>query len=483
MMPHLDGFGLLRSIRDDSTLASTPVILLSARAGEESRVEGLEADADDYLIKPFAARELMARVAAHVKMANLRRETAEREERLRSEAELEREKLRASEERLAETNRLYGELLRVDAELQLQVDLLQQLPVSAWTVKPDGTPDFVNRVWLEFAGQTLDFIRSHPEAWMTAVHPEDREMAARTFWKGVRSGQGFAFETRSLRAKDGVYRRHLQQAVVLRDAEGKVLRFVGTTTDIDDLKRTEEALRQAEAGLAHANRVATMGQLTASIAHEVNRPIAALLMNAETAVRLLARQPPDFEKIWQSIHRVIDDGKRAADIVHRIRDFSKKAPVRREGLEINEAILEIVGLAHVPMSDNGVLAKMQLAERLPHIFGDKVALQQVILNLIMNAIEAMSDDREGSRELLISTSAAESDGVLIAVSDTGPGLPQANAERVFEAFYTTKASGLGMGLSICRSIVEAHGGRLWATPNEPHGTVFSLTLPIQAAAE
>ena len=155
MMPHLDGFGLLRAIRDDSAVAGTPVILVSARAGEESRVEGLEADADDYLIKPFAARELLARVAAHVKMANLRRETAEREERMRSEAELEREKLRASEEQLAETSRLYGELQRADAELQLQVELLQQLPVSAWTLKPDGTPDFVNQVWLEFSGQTL----------------------------------------------------------------------------------------------------------------------------------------------------------------------------------------------------------------------------------------------------------------------------------------------------------------------------------------
>ena len=191
MMPHLDGFGLLRAIREDSAVAGTPVILVSARAGEESRVEGLEADADDYLIKPFAARELLARVAAHVKMASLRRETAEREERMRSEAELEREKLRASEERLAETSRLYRELQRADAELQLQVGLLQQLPVSAWTLKPDGTPDFVNQVWLEFAGQTLDFVRSHPEAWMTAVHPEDREMAAKSFWEGVRSGTGF----------------------------------------------------------------------------------------------------------------------------------------------------------------------------------------------------------------------------------------------------------------------------------------------------
>ena len=147
-----------------------------------------------------------------------------------------------------ENSRLYGELLRAGAELQLQVELLQQLPVSAWTLKPDGTPDFVNWVWLEFAGQTLDFVRSHPEAWMTAVHPEDREFAAKSFWKGVQSGQGFAFEIRSLRAQDGIYRRHLQQAVVLRDAEGKVLKFVGTTTDIDDQKRAEEALRQAAGG-------------------------------------------------------------------------------------------------------------------------------------------------------------------------------------------------------------------------------------------
>jgi PAS domain S-box-containing protein len=249
MMPQLDGFGLLRAIREDSALAATPVILVSARAGEESRVEGLEADADDYLIKPFAARELLARVAAHVKMANLRRETAEREERLRSEAEFEREKLRASEEQLAETSRLYDELRRADAELRLQVELLQQLPVSAWTLKPDGTPDFVNQVWLDYSGQALDFVRSNPEAWMTAVHPEDREAASKAFWDGVRSGQDFAVETRSLRAHDGTYRWHLQQAVVLRDADGKVLKFVGTTTDIDDQKRAQEALGESETNL------------------------------------------------------------------------------------------------------------------------------------------------------------------------------------------------------------------------------------------
>jgi PAS domain S-box-containing protein len=236
--------------------------------------------------------------------------------------------------------------------------------------------------------------------------------------------------------------------------------------------------KRAEAELAHANRVATMGQLATSIAHEVNQPIAATLTNADTAMRWLARQPPDLEKSKQAIDRVIKDGKRAADIIKRIRDFSKKAPTRKEGLEINEAILDIMTLTRAAMSDNSVLVTMQLSAGLPHIFGDRVQLQQVILNLIMNAIEAMSEVREGPRELLISTSAVESDGVLVAVSDTGPGLPQANAERIFEAFYTTKSGGLGMGLSICRSIVEAHSGRLWAKPNERRGAVFSMMLPL-----
>jgi signal transduction histidine kinase len=177
------------------------------------------------------------------------------------------------------------------------------------------------------------------------------------------------------------------------------------------------------------------------------------------------------------IDRIISDGKRAADIVGRIRDYSKKAPLRNEELGLNEAILEMIGLTRAAMSDHGVSQKMQLSDGLPRLSGDRVQLQQVILNLIMNAIEAMSEVAEGSRELLIKTSEVES-GVLVAVSDSGPGLPLGDPERIFEAFYTTKASGLGMGLSICRSIVEGHGGRLWATPNLPRGAVFRMMLPI-----
>ena len=236
--------------------------------------------------------------------------------------------------------------------------------------------------------------------------------------------------------------------------------------------------KRAEAELAHANRIATMGQLSASIAHEVNQPIAAALLNAGNAARWLARQPPNLEKTKQSIDRIISDGKRAADIVSRIRDFSKNAPAQKEDLEINETILDIMRLTRAAISEHSVLVTLRLSEGLPRILGDRVQLQQVILNLIMNAIEAMSEVREGTRELLISTSEVESSSVLVAVSDTGPGLPPASLARIFEAFYTTKPSGLGMGLSICRSIVDAHSGRLWTTPNEPHGAVFCMMLPI-----
>ena len=223
---------------------------------------------------------------------------------------------------------------------------------------------------------------------------------------------------------------------------------------------------------AHTNRIATMGQFAASIAHEVNQPIGATLMNAETALRWLAASPPKLESARQCLDRIITDSKRGGDIISRIRDLAKKTPAEREDLGINEIALEVIGLTRSEMSDRGVLVRTRLTEGLPRILSDRVQLQQVILNLIMNALEAMDEVAEGSRELLISTGNAEAGGVLLTVTDTGPGLSPTSPARIFEAFYTTKPSGLGMGLSICRSIVETHGGRLWATPNQPRGAVF-----------
>jgi PAS domain S-box-containing protein len=477
MMPHLDGSGLLRAIRDDAALAGTPVILLSARAGEESRVEGLEADADDYLIKPFAARELLARVATHVKMANLRRETAEREERLRSEAELEREKLRTSEERLAETSRLYRELQRAEAELQIQVGLLQLLPVSAWTLKPDGTPDFVNRVWLEFSGQTLDFVRSHPEAWMTAIHPEDREIAAKKFWEGVHTGQDFATETRSLRAEDGTYRWLLNQAVVLRDAEGKVLKFVGTTTDIDDQKRAEEELRNAQSELGRVTRVMMMGQLTASIAHEINQPLSGILTNLSTCQRMLSATPPNVEGALETARRAIRDINRASDVIKRLRALFSRGVTTSEPVDLNEVAEEVVALLMDELQRNQVVVRSEFAKDLPLVMGDRVQLQQVVLNLLRNGSDAMISVDDRPRHLIIKTERGDGQGVRLSVKDVGVGFePQAEG-KLFEGFYTTKKDGMGIGLSISKSIIESHHGRLWAERNEGGGATFSFSIP------
>jgi len=268
----------------------------------------------------------------------------------------------------------------------------------------------------------------------------------------------------------------------LFDAGGNFLGYRGTAADVTAevrAEQAEQALRKAQLALAHANRVETMGQFAASIAHEVNQPIGAAVLDAETAQRWLARQPPDLERVAQAMDRILKDTRRAADIITRIRAMVKKTPERKDDLKINETISEVIELARSEISKNGVELRTRLAEALPMIHADRVQLQQVMLNLIMNAVEAMSQLREDRRELLIN-SQSETDCVLVAVRDSGPGLPEAALEQAFDAFYTTKSGGLGMGLSICRSIVEAHGGRLWATANAPKGAIFQFTIPVIA---
>ena len=367
------------------------------------------------------------------------------------------------------------------SDLQLQAGLLQRLPVSAWTLKPDGTPDFVNQVWLDYSGQTLDFVRSHPEAWMTAVHPEDREAASRAFWDGVLSGQDFAIETRSLRAQDGSYRWHLQQAVVLRDAEGKVLRFIGTTTDIDEQKRAEDALRQTQADLARINRVATMGELTASLAHEITQPITGAIANARACLRWLDRDEPDLDEACSAVTNIVRDGQRAAQIIARLRTQFEKGALNQEVVEVSEIVRETVGLLHGEAARYDISVRTELAAGLPQIVGDRVQLQQVAMNLIVNGIEAMKDV-DGIQEMVIRSRRAENGQILVSISDTGMGVAPQLAEQIFDPFFTTKSHGTGMGLRISRSIVESHGGRLWVTGAPGQGAVFQFSLPVTVAA-
>jgi C4-dicarboxylate-specific signal transduction histidine kinase len=246
----------------------------------------------------------------------------------------------------------------------------------------------------------------------------------------------------------------------------------------NQLMLASEALREAQTELAHVNRVTTMGELSASIAHEVMQPITAAVINAHAALRWLDTQPPDLEEIRQALGRVVKEGNRATDVIGRIRALIKKAPPRKDGLEINEAILEVIALTRGEVVKNGVSVQTQLAEGLPLIQGDRVQLQQVVLNLIINAVQAMSGVSEGSRELLIGTGNDASGGVLVAVQDSGPGLNPKSSDRLFDAFYTTKPGGMGMGLTICRSVVEAHGGRIWASRNAGPGATVQFTLPV-----
>jgi C4-dicarboxylate-specific signal transduction histidine kinase len=229
--------------------------------------------------------------------------------------------------------------------------------------------------------------------------------------------------------------------------------------------------------LAHANRVATMGQLTASIAHEVNQPIAATKVNAQAALRWLDRDAPDLEEARQLLARIVNDGDRAGNVVGRIRDLVKKAPPRMEPLHMNEAISEVIELTRSEAMKSVVSVKTQFAENLSAVTGDRTQLQQVILNLILNAVQAMSESGLDVRELQISTEANQPDGVLVSVRDSGPGIRPQSIERLFDPFYTTKQAGMGMGLAICHSIVEGHGGRIWATANVPRGAAFHFALP------
>src|SRR5216684_205626 len=245
----------------------------------------------------------------------------------------------------------------------------------------------------------------------------------------------------------------------------------------NQLMQASEALREAQAELAHVNRVTTMGQLAASICHEINQPLAASVTNAHAGLRWLGLEPPNLEEVREALAAIVTDSNRASDVINRMRALIKKAPARKDGLQINEVILEVTALMRGELVKSGVSLNTQLAQGLPLIQGDRVQLQQVLVNLIMNAVEAMGSVNHGSRKLLIGTGADEAGGVRISVQDSGPGLNSQIFDRVFDPFYTTKADGMCMGLSICRSIIEAHDGRIWASAMPGPGSTFNVSLP------
>ena len=359
---------------------------------------------------------------------------------------------------------------RKEAEARLRL-VIDTLPALVWSKLPDGSADFLNQRFLEYTGFSLE--EGLGWGWMNEFHPEDR---AEEEWRAAfAAGEPFEREAR-LRRADGAYRWFLLRAVPLRDERGNVVKWYGTSTDIEDRKRAEEALLEAQDKLAHVTRTQAMGELAAAIAHEVNQPLTAIVTNANFSLRQLKGSSPNLDELRTAITEIVNDGTRASAVISRIRGLLVKGSPRRTELDINEIIQEVITLLRNELKRSRIQLRTELAANLPRVQGDAVQLQQVLINLIMNAVEVMRLSTEQPRKLLI-RSAKNSDGIFVQVQDSGPGIKPELADDIFEPFFTTKAEGIGMGLAISRSIIESHGGQL-SLVSASQGALFQFTLPI-----
>jgi PAS domain S-box-containing protein len=350
--------------------------------------------------------------------------------------------------------------------------IVESVPGLVFTTTAAGEVEFVNRTLLEYFGRSLQELQDWKMS--DSVHPDDLAHTICEWMNGIRSGQPYEFDQR-LRRGDGIYRWFHFRAVPLRDEQGQITRWYGLLTDVEDLKRTEAALRSTQARLARATQLAAMSELSASIAHEINQPLSAVLANGHACLRWLCAEPANVERAKLSAVRIIRDGNSAAEVIRRIRALFRHAPLVKSFLNLNEVVEEVCSLLTEELRTRGVVLEIDLQPDLPRVAADRIQMQQVLVNLARNGIEAMDAVDERPKRLLI-CSCTRGKEIAIDVRDHGVGL--SDPETVFEPFYTTKESGMGMGLAICRSIIEAHGGRLWAGANAPHGATFGFALRI-----
>jgi PAS domain S-box-containing protein len=369
---------------------------------------------------------------------------------------------------------LYENLRRGEQELR---DVINAVPAHVWRASPAGEVDFMNERLQQFIGLSPGDILGWD--WQTVLHPDDRARFVAEWRAALKDGRGNEGEVR-LRRADGKHRWFLMRNMPLRDSAGNIVRWYGTGVEIEDRKRAEQErqrLRQLEADLAHMNRVSMMGELTASLAHEINQPITAAAASATACVRWLRRETPDIVEASAAASKIDSDVRRASDIIERVRSLYRGDTAKREPVNVNEIIQDMIVLLRDAANRNSISICTELDLGLPMIVADRVQLQQVLMNLMLNGIDAMKDTRG---DLTVTSTRTEDDQILIAVSDSGCGLPADWTERLFEAFFTTKPQGTGMGLCISRRIVESHGGRLWATDNAVRGATFQITLPSEA---
>ena len=388
------------------------------------------------------------------------------------------------EDELAQLGRVFNDtaqrLQDLYESLQSSEDRLRRvintIPAHVWSTLPDGSVDFINQRLLESTGLSIDALLG--SGWHSIVHPDDRTRYIAKWRSALAAGEPVEIEARVWTAQRD-YRWLLVRNVPLRDGHGQIVKWYGTGIDIEDRKRAEDALRKAQADLAHANRVTTMGELCASLAHEINQPISGAITNASTCLRRLDREPPDLEGARAGASLIIRDANRAAEIINRVKLLFRKGVVTKERVDVNEMIREMEILLRNEATQHSVSVQTKLAADQPLIVADRVQLQQVLMNLMINGIDAMKAV-DGPRQLTLGTQNDSNEQLLVSVEDTGIGLPPNQAGQIFNAFFTTKEHGTGMGLRISRTIIEAHGGRLWATDNYPRGASFHFTLAVSS---
>jgi PAS domain S-box-containing protein len=379
------------------------------------------------------------------------------------------------------SNDTAGQLQALYESLQSSEDRLRRvinaIPAHVWSTLPDGSVDFINQRLLESTGLPIGSLLG--TGWQSIVHPDDRARYLAEWKAALSGGEPVEIEARILTAQRD-YRWLLVRNVPVRDGAGKIVKWYGTGIDIEDRKRAEDALLKTQSDLAHANRVTTMGELSASLAHEINQPISGAITNASTCLRRLDREPPDLDGARLAVSKIIRDANRAAEIIHRVKQFFRKGIVNKEPVDINEMIREMELLLRNEAVEHSISVQTRLAADLPLIVADRVQLQQVLMNLMINSIDAMKGV-DGPRQLTLGTQNDSNAQLLVSVEDTGIGLPTGQVAQIFNAFFTTKEHGTGMGLRISQTIIEAHGGRLWATDNPPRGASFHFTLAAAPA--
>jgi PAS domain S-box-containing protein len=370
-----------------------------------------------------------------------------------------------------ELERANAALRQSEHELTL---IVETMPGLVWCAAPDGELTYMNQRILEYLGASLENLQEG--GWAAFLHPDDRAAVIEGWARAVAHADTYETQSR-LRRADGTYRWVHVVSQLGRDHSGHPTRWYGLLIDIHDRKNAEDALHVARAELTFVSRLTTLNALTASIAHELNQPLTGVMTNASTCLRMLDRVPPDVAGARETVGRMIRDGNRASEVISRLRALFSKREFTGESLDLSEVVREVLTLTAWDLERNRIVLQLDLATALPMIFGDRIQLQQVILNLLRNASDAMTAVHDGSRLLIIRTESEGTNGVRLTLQDTGPGLAAQNTESLFDAFHTTKSNGMGIGLFVSRSIIERHCGRIWAEPNDGPGATFSFSIP------